>query len=266
MTSRETVEHDSVVAGCDEPGAVGRTSTRWERRAGTGLVAVLAATAAVGTAPASAATVDVQVGREDDPEEVFLPATVEITVGDTVRWTWREGTHSVTRAQGPDPFNSTVRETPFLFAHTFTTPGEFRYVCLPHEALGMVGTVRVNAPPASAPPPAQIGEPAPPASVRVADTIAPSIRSLRARGTTFGRPVALRFRLSESARVVGRITLARGARRTVKRFALRGRRGLNRTRLSTRGLGAGRYRLAVTATDAAGNDAAARRIFRLRAR
>src|SRR5919108_356657 len=38
-------------------------------------------------------TFDVAVGQGGD---VFVPDTVNISVGDTVRWTWAEGGHSVT--------------------------------------------------------------------------------------------------------------------------------------------------------------------------
>jgi plastocyanin len=30
------------------------------------------------------------------------------------------------------------------FRHTFTVPGEYRYVCVPHDMVGMVGTVIVE--------------------------------------------------------------------------------------------------------------------------
>jgi len=43
--------------------------------------------------------VDVAVGKGGD---VFVPDTVNISVGDTVRWTWAEGGHSVT--SGPPCF------------------------------------------------------------------------------------------------------------------------------------------------------------------
>src|SRR5437867_12898339 len=48
---------------------------------------------AVSGVPSGGQTFDVAVGQGGD---VFVPDTVNISVGDTVRWTWAEGGHSVT--------------------------------------------------------------------------------------------------------------------------------------------------------------------------
>lgn len=62
----------------------------------------------------------------------------------------------------------------------------------------------------------------------------------------------MRFRLSEAARVVGRIR-RRDSARTVARFVARGKRGTNRFKLPSRRLKPGRYQLVLVATDRAGN-------------
>src|SRR4029453_6074490 len=48
-----------------------------------------------GVSTATGTTVDVQVG----PGFVFSPDEVNISVGDTVRWTWADSGHSVTSGQ-----------------------------------------------------------------------------------------------------------------------------------------------------------------------
>ena len=52
-----------------------------------------------GVPSATSQIVDVAVGQGGD---VFVPDTVNISVGDTVRWTWAESGHSVT--SGPPCF------------------------------------------------------------------------------------------------------------------------------------------------------------------
>jgi plastocyanin len=125
------------------------------RRAFTQLLAGLGALA--GT-PALAAGKTVEVSMKNSPKGVFVPATVNISVGDTVNWT-NPGviTHTVTfdPAQaatpanvalpaGVAPFGSDNMEEDATFSHTFTVKGTYKYVCKMHEAMGMVGTVVVS--------------------------------------------------------------------------------------------------------------------------
>ncbi|MEO5718068.1 MAG: plastocyanin/azurin family copper-binding protein [Chthoniobacterales bacterium] len=95
---------------------------------------------------ATAATVVVDVGGTSD---VFTPASVDITVGDTVMWVWQSDGHSVRQGDtfnAPNPlFDSTVQDQPFTFSYTFTDPGTVNYYCQPHFFMGMVGTVNVAA-------------------------------------------------------------------------------------------------------------------------
>ncbi|HSH46892.1 MAG TPA: plastocyanin/azurin family copper-binding protein, partial [Longimicrobiales bacterium] len=43
-----------------------------------------------------------------------------------------------------EPFNSGDMPPGAEFSHRFTVPGEYRYVCVPHEMAGMVGVVIVE--------------------------------------------------------------------------------------------------------------------------
>ena len=103
--------------------------------------------------------VDVAAGPEGRLR--FDPETVEISVDDTVRWTFESAGHNVTAKagasekvsipEGAEPFASyegdrhyAIDEVGSTYEHTFTVPGEYVYVCAPHADQGMVGTVRVT--------------------------------------------------------------------------------------------------------------------------
>jgi plastocyanin len=125
------------------------------RRVFTELLAALGLTAAT---PALAQGATVEVSMKQSPKMVFVPATVNIKAGDTVKWTNPYNiTHTVTfdpaQAQtasdvslpaGVAPFGSGDIEEEGTFSHTFTAKGTYKYVCKYHEAMGMVGTVVVS--------------------------------------------------------------------------------------------------------------------------
>jgi Copper binding proteins, plastocyanin/azurin family len=87
---------------------------------------------------------------------VFVPDTLNISVGDTVRWTWAESGHSVTSGPPcvPDSqycspndmncFPGTVSNIGFVYQHTFTEPGAYSYHCIVHCVIGMTGVVNVS--------------------------------------------------------------------------------------------------------------------------
>jgi plastocyanin len=86
----------------------------------------------------------------------FGPSTVRVKAGDTVEWRNKSTfSHSVNAdpARFPDdvaipagaaPFDSGRMPSGQIFRHQFTTPGTYKYVCLPHVDLGMAGTVIVD--------------------------------------------------------------------------------------------------------------------------
>jgi plastocyanin len=89
----------------------------------------------------------------------FDPPTVQITAGESVRWeNVSTFVHTATGdpAQAADPDNVSLPEGAAAwdsgiltggatYTRTFTTPGTYRYVCVPHEGEAMVGTVEVVA-------------------------------------------------------------------------------------------------------------------------
>ena len=97
---------------------------------------------------------DVTVGPSGN-ELTFDPDTVNIGVGDTVRWTWASNSHSVTSGTAckvdgqfcsPDNTNCDVgilNDTGFVYEFTFTQPGTFQYFCHLHCFAGMTGVVNV---------------------------------------------------------------------------------------------------------------------------
>jgi plastocyanin len=91
-------------------------------------------------------------------ELTFEPATVTVTAGDTLEWRNPSSVgHTVTAdpqkaadpdnvvlPEGAEPFDSGMIGPDGTFTYTFTVPGRYRYVCLPHEAAGMIGEVIVE--------------------------------------------------------------------------------------------------------------------------
>ena len=88
----------------------------------------------------------------------FDPDTVEIEVGQTVRWVNSSLlAHSVTAdpeeatLEGsvslPDkaePFDSGMMDPEQTFEHTFKHPGKYVYFCIPHEGANMRGVIIVR--------------------------------------------------------------------------------------------------------------------------
>jgi plastocyanin len=92
-----------------------------------------------GAGAAAAATVDVGIVGTG-----FSPATVNIQVGDTVRWTNNTGTFHDVKADD-NSFGNTASAS-WTFTHTFSAPGTFGYFCSIHgfPGGGMAGTVTVS--------------------------------------------------------------------------------------------------------------------------
>jgi len=98
----------------------------------------------------------------------FRPARYEASVGETVVWhNTSQRSHTVTAYQDRIPDGATYFASGGFdseqaardgwkrglegaihpgesFEHTFETPGTYRYFCIPHEVMGMVGSVVVT--------------------------------------------------------------------------------------------------------------------------
>ena len=96
---------------------------------------------------------DVAVGQSGF---TFSPNNVNISVGDTVRWTWFSSGHSVTSGNpctsdgqfcSPDNMNcdqGVLSNTGTVYEFTFTQAGDYSYFCVAHCSLGMTGTINVS--------------------------------------------------------------------------------------------------------------------------
>jgi plastocyanin len=167
------------------------------------------------SAPASAAE---QLANVVDFE--FQPKSLQVNPGDTVTWTFTDPGHTTTADRGQaESWNSGPGANPAgdRFSHTFTHPGRYSYICIPHGSF-MTGVVQVGR-----------------------DEFPKSARSFRQ--TRRGNSVTMRFRLAEAAKVTVRL---RGpTRRTVTRRRLEP--GPHSIRV--RRLRSGRYRGTVTFVD-----------------
>jgi plastocyanin len=97
----------------------------------------------------------------------FEPARVVVYPGDTVEWQNPSSMpHTVTAdarraAEGKEvvlpagaaPFDSGTIAPGGSYRHTFTAPGTYKYICVPHAAFGMAGEVTVQHRPAASPQP-----------------------------------------------------------------------------------------------------------------
>ena len=88
----------------------------------------------------------------------FAPTEIAIKAGDTVEWRnigsightvtadpgRAPGSKNIELPAGAETFDSGWVKGGQLFRYTFTEPGVYRYVCLPHEGARMLGTVIVG--------------------------------------------------------------------------------------------------------------------------
>lgn len=88
--------------------------------------------------------VEVGAGRQG---MAFAPAAVVVSPGTTIHWEWTGdgGTHNVWHEDGL--FESEyASSTGYVFEHSFTDAGIYKYVCEPHRSMGMVGALTVGDP------------------------------------------------------------------------------------------------------------------------
>ena len=86
----------------------------------------------------------------------FSQTQTAIHPGESVRWTWASGGHTVTSGDNgvadgkfcsPADTNCAAGVTSnsgFVYVHKFPTAGTFNYFCVPHFAAGMKGTITVQ--------------------------------------------------------------------------------------------------------------------------
>jgi len=90
---------------------------------------------------------DVMAGTDDSPL-AFVPDEITVSVGDTVTWEWGTDNHNIAVRDQPDgadwPGEPETHNSGHTYSYTFEVAGTYEYVCEPHEANGMEGTVIVE--------------------------------------------------------------------------------------------------------------------------
>ncbi|MCH8309268.1 MAG: hypothetical protein IIB17_02075 [Chloroflexi bacterium] len=80
------------------------------------------------------------------------------------------------------------------FSFTFDTPGTYKLICIPHEALGMVGTITIE----DAPAPSSAPAPAAPAPSAAATDVATDLNDAGGRGPFEFAPTDYEFSVGET--------------------------------------------------------------------
>ncbi len=73
----------------------------------------------------------------------FNPSSLNVSVGDTMRWVWSAGSHTTTSGvipAGAAPWDHQINSTNTSYEYPVTVAGTYNYVCTPHAAMGMIAT------------------------------------------------------------------------------------------------------------------------------
>jgi plastocyanin len=119
---------------------------------------------------------EVTVRMEDN---FFDQANITVEPGTTVTWV-QSGNNPHTTTSYDDLWDSGMIEggSGGTFSYTFEEPGRYDYFCIPHESLGMIGSVTVSDATATASPTATATAAASPTATALADTGGPPVSSL----------------------------------------------------------------------------------------
>lgn len=103
---------------------------------------------ALGITPAQAKEHIVEARSGGASEMRFFPESLEVSLGDTVTWVNASNVYHNVKSLGKDiPKEAEPLKSPGLrkkgdkWSYTFNVPGEYKYFCVPHRAMGMVGQV-----------------------------------------------------------------------------------------------------------------------------
>jgi plastocyanin len=179
------------------------------------ILAPLTTLAALGVA-APATAVDLNIAAADYQ---FTPVTQNVAVGDRVVWSFDNDGHTTTSKSGQaESWDSKTKAAGSTFAKTFTKPGRYQYICVPHQSFGMKGTIVV-------------GE----------DTVADTVDNFKTKVS--GTKVTVSFKLNEPATAGYKVTGA--SKRTVKAKRLKA----GKHSITVKGLKAGSYKGTLSLSD-----------------
>jgi plastocyanin len=167
-----------------------------------------------------------------EPTFEFAPKAQTVAVGDTVTWTFNDGGHSTKSLSGqPDKWDSDIKDKGAVFQHTFTKPGKYQYICVPHRDF-MKGTIVVGS-----------------------DTVKKTVGTVKAK--VKGKQVTVSFKLNEGA--VGTLKLTGATKRTVKTKRL----SAGRQTVVVKKLKAGSYKATLTLSDDFDNKTTQKKSFKV---
>ena len=76
----------------------------------------------------------------------FAPSTLNVSLGDTIRWNWISGSHTTTSGAiptGAAAWNSALNSTTTTFIYVPAVAGTYSYICVPHQSMGMTASFTV---------------------------------------------------------------------------------------------------------------------------
>jgi plastocyanin len=118
----------------------------------------------------------VTVRMEDN---FFDQANITVQPGTTVTWVQSgNNPHTTTSYDGLWDSGMIEGGSGGTFSYTFEEPGRYDYYCIPHESMGMIGSVTVSDATATASPTATATATASPTATALADTGGPPVSSL----------------------------------------------------------------------------------------
>ena len=77
----------------------------------------------------------------------FSPSTVNVAVGDTIKWAWLNGTHtttSVTVPTGAAAWDNPLDNSHTSFSYVVHVGGQYNYQCNFHYMMGMTGVINAS--------------------------------------------------------------------------------------------------------------------------
>lgn len=78
----------------------------------------------------------------------FTPSSLNVSVGDTIRWVLVGGSHTTTSSTipaGATPWDSPITSAVTFYEYKVTVAGLYNYVCTPHATMGQVATFTASA-------------------------------------------------------------------------------------------------------------------------
>ena len=79
----------------------------------------------------------------------FSPAALTVSLGDTIEWVHANGSHTTTSQMippGAAAWDAPLDTANPSFIYVPSEPGNYSYICVPHQSMGMAGSFTVLGP------------------------------------------------------------------------------------------------------------------------